>query len=118
MKSKLKWAEVREKPHAELLEWYRQLIRLRKELPILTDGRRDRIQVDYNERMRWMVIRRNGNIASSVIIAFNLGAEASRHIAYKLGNQASVALTSEKHAKIDPKGFLLPPDSVIIVQAC
>ena len=47
-RSKLDWSEPDRPPHATLLDWYRQLIRLRKSLPELTDGRTDRVEVSVD----------------------------------------------------------------------
>jgi maltooligosyltrehalose trehalohydrolase len=43
-RSKLDWSEREESPHAELLEWYRSLIALRRSTPELLDGRLDQVR--------------------------------------------------------------------------
>ena len=45
----LDWAEPAGEPHAELLDWYRALIALRRARPELTDPRLDRVAVRYDE---------------------------------------------------------------------
>jgi maltooligosyltrehalose trehalohydrolase len=55
---KLDWSELDKPRHAELLDWYRRLIRLRNEWPELTDGRLDRLECDFDEQARWLVMRR------------------------------------------------------------
>jgi maltooligosyltrehalose trehalohydrolase len=46
--SKLRWEERSEPAHAEMLEWYRELIRLRRSTPELGDGRLDRVAVEVS----------------------------------------------------------------------
>jgi maltooligosyltrehalose trehalohydrolase len=68
-RSKLRWKEVDEPQHADVLEWYRKLIRMRPELG-LTDGQLDRVEVDFDERARWIRVRRG-----CVEVVANLGAD-------------------------------------------
>jgi maltooligosyltrehalose trehalohydrolase len=56
--------------HAQLLEFYRGLIRLRRFEPDMSDPWLTHLRVDFDERRRWIVMRR-GRIA----IACNLGTE-------------------------------------------
>ena len=58
--SKLDWTEVARDPHARLLAWYRDLIRLRREHPDLCDGRLDRVDVDH-DRERGLFRMRRGD---------------------------------------------------------
>ena len=56
--SKLDWAEPGQEPHARLLRWYRDLIRLRRDLPDLHDGRLDLVQPHHDhERGLLLVVR-------------------------------------------------------------
>jgi maltooligosyltrehalose trehalohydrolase len=57
MASRLRWEEVRETEHAELLDWYRGLLALRRSEPALTDGRCDLVEVVHDER-GWFRFRR------------------------------------------------------------
>ncbi len=58
LRSKLDWSQLHKDPHCELLAWYRELIALRRARPELTDPRLDRVEVDYDETGRWLVVRR------------------------------------------------------------
>jgi maltooligosyltrehalose trehalohydrolase len=71
--STLRWAEVDTGRHAELLDFYRALLRLRREQPALTDPRLTRTSVRVNAEQRWIVVRR-GPIA----VAANLSAGRRR----------------------------------------
>ena len=61
--SKLDW-----KLDHELLAFYRSLIALRRSRADLSDGRRDRLSVTWDEQAAWLVVRRG-----TVAIACNLG---------------------------------------------
>jgi maltooligosyltrehalose trehalohydrolase len=54
----LNWAELSEPPHAEILELYRSLIALRASEPDLADPDLLRVEVDYDEDARWLVVHR------------------------------------------------------------
>jgi len=56
--AKLHWDELQAGEHAELLDTYRTLLRLRRELADLGDPALDRIKVDYDETARWIVVHR------------------------------------------------------------
>jgi len=53
-RSKLDWTEPQREPHARLLRWYADLIRLRRERPDLHDGRAGRLEYDPAARTFWM----------------------------------------------------------------
>jgi maltooligosyltrehalose trehalohydrolase len=57
-RSKLDWSELNEQPHADLLDWHRQLIRLRRETPDLSDGSMDRVETTFDENAKWLVVTR------------------------------------------------------------
>jgi maltooligosyltrehalose trehalohydrolase len=56
--SRLRWEELAEETHAELLGWYRGLLRLRRQEEDLTDGGCDRVEVRADEGARTLVVRR------------------------------------------------------------
>lgn len=69
--SKLDWTEPTQPNHAELLALYRSLTALRRAVPELADPRLDRVQVDFDEQQRWLVVHRG-----RLRIAVNLGDDA------------------------------------------
>jgi len=56
--STLDWTEPAREPHAELLDWYRRLIRLRRDVPELTDPDLAAVQVDYDRTAGWLAVHR------------------------------------------------------------
>ncbi len=73
LRSKLDWSELERGCHAELLQWYRELIALRRARPELTDPRLGRVHVDYDEMERWLVVRRG-----RLRVVANLGPRGQR----------------------------------------
>ncbi len=59
-RSKLNWEEIGDGRHAEMLEWYRKLIHLRRNSPSLNDGDLHNITVAFDEDDRWLTIDRKG----------------------------------------------------------
>jgi maltooligosyltrehalose trehalohydrolase len=55
--SRLRWDELGEAPHAELLAWYCALLGLRREEPRLTDGTAE-VELTFDEREGWLAMRR------------------------------------------------------------
>jgi maltooligosyltrehalose trehalohydrolase len=110
-RSKLDWSELDEQPHADLLEWHRSLIALRREWPELTDGRLDGVEVDYDEAGRWLVVRRG-----RVTVACNFGAtEVDVPVAPE--RTGRVLLTSSKEPVTQKGKARLAPESVTIWSA-
>ncbi|HET7482845.1 MAG TPA: malto-oligosyltrehalose trehalohydrolase [Actinomycetota bacterium] len=56
-RSKLKWNELDEGDHAELLEWHKKLIALRREYPSLSDGS-FATDLRFDETERWLAFDR------------------------------------------------------------
>ena len=68
-RSKLDWSELSQPQHAELLEWYRRLIGLRRGGPERFGGGKAKIKFD--ESARWLQLQHAG-----VLALFNFAAEA------------------------------------------
>jgi len=69
--SVLSWSETEREPHASMLGFYRALIALRRSTPELRDGRRDRIEVQWDDARGWLSVHRG-----PITLLANLGAEA------------------------------------------
>jgi maltooligosyltrehalose trehalohydrolase len=70
-RSKLKWDEASAGEHAEMLAWYRQLIRLRRAAAALNNGEPGQTRVFYQER--WFSMERG-----DLTVSCNLGETARR----------------------------------------
>jgi maltooligosyltrehalose trehalohydrolase len=106
-RSKLDWSERDRPPHADLLDWHRRLIRLRRTTPALRDGKREAVRVTYDEARRSLIVER-GPIA----VACNL-ADAPQRLA--IGSGRALLLASDPAIGHDRDAVLLPPDSVAIL---
>ncbi len=58
LRSKLRWNEIEREPHAEMLDWYKRLIALRRSTADLTDGRLTKVEVRFDSRAKWLVMKR------------------------------------------------------------
>ena len=107
-RSKLDWAERERAPHADMLEWYRELLRLRAEQPVLRDGQRERVQVAFQEDEGWITVAR-GPIAVCVSVA-------SEEIRVPVPSDAAseMRLASKPGIRLDGGEVVLPPDSVAV----
>jgi maltooligosyltrehalose trehalohydrolase len=105
--SKLKWNEVNERQHAEMLEWYRALIRLRRTTPALNDGSPGNTRVSFDEEKNCLNIER-GTIA----VLCNLGVQDT---VFFLPHPGSIVLAS-RTVKLRGNEIHLPSDSVAAVR--
>ena len=74
MRSKLNWAELAEPLHAELADWYRALIRLRRAKPVVTResaAMAEKPAVNFDASAEWLTFVHNG-----VLAVFNFSARA------------------------------------------
>ncbi|MDX6233612.1 MAG: maltooligosyltrehalose trehalohydrolase, partial [Nocardioidaceae bacterium] len=106
-RSVLAWDERGQGEHAELLDWYRRLISLRRSTPDLLDDRLDQVVADADDGARTLVIRRG-----SVTVACNLG-DASASLPVR---PATVLLASDPAVHLDGDRVHLPPDTVVVLQ--
>jgi maltooligosyltrehalose trehalohydrolase len=75
--SKLAWSRLSESPHAEVLNFYRDLIALRKKHSCLSNCDKGLTEVEFDEPRRWLTIRRGDDESgSAAILLCNLAAEA------------------------------------------
>lgn len=103
-RSKLDWSELDDQPHADMLDWYRSLIRLRSSEKALSTGDLSAIQMSFSEEGRWIVLQRH-----DLTFAYNLGdGEAN------VPASGELVLSSGKHPATTGEGSTLPPWSVSI----
>jgi maltooligosyltrehalose trehalohydrolase len=108
-RSKLNWSERDKEPHAGLLAWHRRLIELRREIPALSDGRLDRVGVNFDEMGKWLVVSRD-----PVEVVCNLNQMTQRvPVPAKPGGR--LLLASQNEVRLFQDTVELPPDSVAIL---
>jgi maltooligosyltrehalose trehalohydrolase len=107
--SKLKWEELTQPPHREILEWHRDLIALRARTPELRDGRMDAVNVSFDEGARWLTVTRG-----QVVVASNLSNE-TQFISVAKGVQHRIAMASDARIMLANSTVQMPPDSVAIL---
>ena len=110
-RSKLNWSERDKEPHAGLLAWHRRLIELRRKIPSLSDGRRDRVGVSFDENEKWLVVKRG-----SVVIACNLN-RLTQRVPMRVEPGSRLLLASENKVQLSQDALELPADSVAILGA-
>jgi maltooligosyltrehalose trehalohydrolase len=110
-RSKLNWDEIREGRHAEMLEWYRKLIRLRRDSSSLNDGELHKIAVSFDERDRWLTIDRKGEHGAARVLC-NLGDQA---VELPNPDLLPVVLASPNRVQAGEHKISLPPDSIAIL---
>jgi maltooligosyltrehalose trehalohydrolase len=103
-RSRLRWAELTEVGHADLLWWHRALLALRARHPSLRDGNYRDTRVVVNEEQSQLSIHRG-----TVVIACNLGRASATMPA--LGAQR-LLLASEPDVVLTGHAVHLPADAI------
>jgi maltooligosyltrehalose trehalohydrolase len=106
-RSKLKWNEITEVPHAEMLDWYKKLIALRRSRRELSDGAMDQVEIDFDEEHRWLTMQRG-----STVLIFTLDENG-----YEAGVAANVSLllTSGPGIQLKDQQLKMPGVGVAIL---
>ncbi len=105
--ARLDWSERDRPPHADLLDWHRRLIELRRSTPDLADGRLDRVRAVADDGAGTLTVERG-----SVLVVVNLADEPRR---IDTGGRTMVLLTSSDETTLDDDGAVVSPDSVAIL---
>ena len=105
--SKLDWGELNQEPHAALLEWHKDLIRLRRASTDLTNGDLSAVKIRLDEEAKWLVMDRG-----RVRVACNLG---KAHATLPSEGSAILLLASDPSVKVQGTALALGPDSVGIL---
>jgi len=106
-RSKLNWNELSQSAHAEMLAWYRDLIRLRRSTPSLNNGEPGNTSASFNEEERWLCMRRG-----SIFVACNFSNEERTAPGYPPMN---LLLASRPGVSPQERSITLPPESVAIL---
>jgi maltooligosyltrehalose trehalohydrolase len=107
-RSKLKWEEIWERQHEEMIEWYRKLIALRKKTDCLNNGEAGNTRASYCEEQRWFRFERG-----SILVCCNLGGTQRE---FELPKGSRILMASRDLAEVSDSALVLPPDTVAILQ--
>jgi len=107
--SKLRWEEAKSEPHVGLLEWHRQLIRLRHTLSDLRNGRMNWVHVRYDQERQWIAVERG-----PVTLACNL-LDKMQRVPLLDGRPRHLVLASDLAARVGGSFAELPPDCVAVL---
>jgi maltooligosyltrehalose trehalohydrolase len=105
--SKLKWSELTEPGSAEMLGWYRDLVRLRRTHPCLNDGTAGNTIVKFDEQEKWLRMQRG-----KISVICNL-AKSSR--AFPVAPGTEILLVSHDNPRVVGSEVTLPPDAVAVL---
>jgi maltooligosyltrehalose trehalohydrolase len=105
--SKLHWEELKAGSHAEMLSWYRALIRIRRTTPCLNNGAPGNVGVTFDEKTKWMRLERG-----AITVLCNLN---DREQTFPVTNTIRVVLASQSGIEVSQNKLVLSPDSVAVV---
>ncbi|HET6965515.1 MAG TPA: malto-oligosyltrehalose trehalohydrolase [Acidimicrobiales bacterium] len=106
-RSKLDWSERDKGFHADLLEWHRRLLALRRELPDLTDGDLQRVSVSVDSTVQGVAM-----VRGSVIVAALLGPD---HARLDVG-EGRILAASSGEILLDGGLLSMAPESLALVE--
>jgi maltooligosyltrehalose trehalohydrolase len=105
-RSKLDWSELSQGRHAVLLGIYRELARLRRSLPELTDPSFGSVTAYADEEARVFTLRRRG-----LLIAVNFS-----DVRTTLPESGELLFTTPTAATVGPEGLVLPPHAGALIR--
>jgi maltooligosyltrehalose trehalohydrolase len=108
LRSKLRWEESGQSIHAEMLEWYRRLIALRREEIALTGTELRQVEVSFDEAQKWLRMKRD-----AIEVVFNAGAS---EVSLPVSPSHEMVLTSTPEVVCDTHHVRMPAGSVAILR--
>jgi maltooligosyltrehalose trehalohydrolase len=105
-RSKLNWDEVNDSGHTEMLNWYHELIQLRRSTPSLNNGEPGCTHIRYDQRELWFCMERG-----EVTVRCNLGKDELR---VPVPAASRLALCSHGNIAVNNGEVILPRDSVAV----
>jgi maltooligosyltrehalose trehalohydrolase len=107
--SRLDWRELSQAPHAEILDWHKRLIQLRRSEPALADGQMKSVRTQFSEEQRWLVVERG-----AIIIGCNFSSEQQSLPTNAMGLR--ILMVSDAAIRISAGLVNMPPESVAILR--
>lgn len=113
LQSKLNWQEITQDPHAIILNWYRNLIALRKQFADLNDGRLDKVEIIFDEKEKWFMVKRGKII---VIANFALHSQVISRDKINMNKlQLDILLNANAKNLVGNDNIILQDESVVIL---
>jgi maltooligosyltrehalose trehalohydrolase len=106
-RSRLKWNELADPAHADILEWYRALLKLRRQYPSLRDGKYQDVAVTFDEQDGELLIRRG-----VLVVACNLGGAP---LTSCVADGSHLIVASDAGVQLHGHVLRLPPESMAVV---
>ena len=107
-RSKLNWEETERGEHGEMLAWYRNLIKLRRQSR--RPPRLDQVTVDFDEAAGWLHVE-----SGSLTVVCNFAASATRVPLSNRERERKVALASKEQIRLTHEAAEMPPVSIAIM---
>jgi maltooligosyltrehalose trehalohydrolase len=107
--SKLRWDELSEERHAEMLAWYKAVIALRRSVSALTTGRLELTHSTFDITQNWLYVERG-----PIRILCNFS-DDEISIPCSSDEQCSLLLASHDECRIQGSAVLMPRESVAII---
>ncbi len=107
--SVLNWTELARASHADILEWHRRLIQLRRSESSLADGEMKSVQTRFDENQRWLTV-----VRGEITVACNFSNQQQAVPLPAVDQQ--ILMVSETGIKTSGGTVNLPPDSVAILK--
>ena len=108
LRSKLRWNEPAKGIHAEVLDWHRRLIRVRREEIALTSGKLADVRVTFDERQKWLWMTRG-----PIHVIFNAGTSEVR---LPVVRRYEALLVSNVEVACEAEYLDLPAGSVAVLR--
>jgi maltooligosyltrehalose trehalohydrolase len=108
LRSKLRWEEISEGIHAEMVEWHRRLIALRRAEIALTRSELRRVAVEFDERQKWLRMKHG-----PIEVAFNAGTSEVR---LPVADNYEMVLASTPKVACVGSDLRLPAGSVAVMR--
>jgi maltooligosyltrehalose trehalohydrolase len=104
---KLNWNELDEGDHAEMLAWYRALIRLRRSTPALNNGEPGQTRVRYDPQQMWFCMERG-----EIHVSCNL--DDVPH-SFPVAEGGRIVLGSREALTVMDGAVTLPPNTLAVI---
>jgi maltooligosyltrehalose trehalohydrolase len=107
-RSRLQWDELRLPEHADLQQWYRALLALRRQLPWLRDGNYRAVAVTVDEERQRLSTRRG-----EIFVTCNLGDSAAT---FEVDGPHRLLLASDPNVRCLRDAIYVPAESVAVCE--